>query len=173
MRLSAWLHELSYEEDTDLRLYFKYGITYGFLIVDCDSAIDCYHCSNYSPTLQGEEFRYVDSIIHEEMSQGKYIISDDIPHCVHSLGAVPKKDGAFRVITDCKRPLGLSINNYMDDTTASFLYNSVDNVTEMMYPGAYMATVDNSSAYRPVGCCIINSRIYGTLRIQKKKATEV
>ena len=45
------------------------------------------------------------------------MISDDIPYCVYSLGAVPIKDGNFRIITGCKRPIGASINTYINDTT--------------------------------------------------------
>ena len=39
----------------------------------------------------------------------KLTMVDFQPTCVHSLGAVTKSDGGLRPITDCKRPIGLSI----------------------------------------------------------------
>ena len=45
----------------------------------------------------------MDKIIKEELSQDKYVISDDTPLCVDGLGAVLKKDGGYKLITDCKR----------------------------------------------------------------------
>ena len=72
------------------------------------------------------------------------------PHCVHALGAVPKSNGSYRPITDCRRPLFKSINNYMDTTFETFSYASTDQVCDMMSPGCYLATVDIASAYRSV-----------------------
>ena len=150
MNLSTWLYELSYESDSEFRNFLTKGITNGFIIVNPYCEIGGYYCYNYSSALQGDAFHVVDSIIQDELSQEKYVISDDIPHCVHSMGAVPKKDGGYRIITDCKWPLGSSINNFMDDTVATFSYKSVDDVIELLFPGAYMATVDISSAYRSI-----------------------
>ena len=58
--------------------------------------------------------------IHKELQQGKYVLSDAVPHCVHALGAIPKSGGGYQIITDCKRPLGQSINNHMLETLQIF-----------------------------------------------------
>ena len=100
--------------------------------------------------LHGDTFEYIDGLLNEELSQGKYIVSKQQPHCVHALGAVPKGDGTFRPIKYCKRPLGPSINNYMSEIVTTFSYNSIDDVVSMLSPGDYMATIDISSAYRSV-----------------------
>ena len=55
---------------------------------------------------------------------------DDPPICIHYIGAVSKKDGGLRPITDCRRPLGLSINNYMNTVCDTFHYVTVNNVVE-------------------------------------------
>ena len=150
MNLSSWLHKLFYKDDLDLCLFLESGIRDGFIIVDRDCDFDSYYCHNYSSATHGSAFEYVDKIILNKLSQDKYIISEDVPHCVHSLGAVPKKDGGYRIITDCKQPLGLSINNFMEETTSSFSYNSIDDLVDMLYHGAYMANVDIASAYRSI-----------------------
>ena len=146
----AWCHELSFENDGPLHDYLFYGIKDGFIIVDTESVVPSYDCPNYIPPDSGAAFDFVNNLIHTELDQGKYIIADAKPHCIHSIGAVPKSDGKFRPITDCKRPLGLSINNFMNSTCETFSYNSVDSVCDMMYEGCFMATVDIASAYRSI-----------------------
>ena len=76
--------------------------------------------------------------------------SEQRPHCVHALGAIPKKDGTYRPITDCRRPEGLSINNFMETTFQHFNYTTVDEVAAMVTQDCYMATVDIAAAYRSV-----------------------
>ena len=92
----------------------------------------------------------MDKLIHKEMNDGKFVYPMDKPHCVHSLGAVPKNNGSYRPITDCRRPLLRSINNYMDTTFETFSYASTDQVCDLMSEGCYMATVDIAAAYRSV-----------------------
>ena len=72
------------------------------------------------------------------------------PHCVHSIRAIPKGDGTFRPITDCKGPLGNSINNIMSEIVAPFTYNTLDDVTALLSPGDFIASIDISSAYRSI-----------------------
>ena len=148
LNMVAWCHELSYENDIHLKDFIQFGIINGFYIVNPEEYIEPYFCSNYSSVLHGDAFLYVDELLKDELKQQKYILTDEQPHCVHSLGAIPKSDGTFRPITDCKRPLGLSINNYMSEIVTTFSYHSIDDVVSLMSPGDYMATVDISSAYR-------------------------
>ena len=95
-------------------------------------------------------FEYVDSLIHTEIECGKFVLADEKPTCVHALGAIPKSNGSFRPITDCKRPLYRSINNYMDTNFENFSYASTVQVCDLMTEGCFMATVDIASAYRSV-----------------------
>ena len=75
---------------------------------------------------------------------------DYIPTCVHALGAITKSDGSLRPITDCRRPLGQSINNYMQSVCEDFSYISLDQVTSSISPGVYFSVLDVKSAYRSV-----------------------
>lgn len=151
MHIPGWRHELSYENDINLKNYLSFGIENGFLIIDEDCTVPSYECSNYSSVLTGPAFDYIDEIIGKELACGKYVVTSSKPHCVHSLGAVPKKGSAkWRPITDCKRPIGTSINSYMSTTFHNFCYTTIDNVIEMLNPGTFMASVDISAAYRSI-----------------------
>lgn len=86
-----------------------------------------------------------------ELANKKYVVSREKPHCIHVLGAVPKKEShKYRPITDCKRPIGYSINHHMYTTFKEFCYTTVDKVIELIKPGFYMASVDIASAYRSI-----------------------
>ena len=148
--LPAWLWELGHENDSQLRDYLRFGVTHGFYIVDNDACIPEYECKNYRSATSGEAFAFIDSLITREVALGKYVVSATKPQCVHSLGAVPKKNGKWRPITDCRQPLGSSINNHMSSTFREFSYATVDQVIELVTPNCFMATVDISAAYRTV-----------------------
>ena len=147
---TSWLHELSYENDSNLRDYLQFGVLNGVYIVNPEEEVESYFCKNYASVLEGDAHLFVDSLLKDELSQQKYILTDQQPHCVHALGAIPKGDGTYRPITDCKRPLGVSINNCMSDIVTTFSYNSIDDVVALLSPGDYMATIDISAAYRSV-----------------------
>ena len=150
MNLESWTHELSYEIDAPLRNYLFYGIKDGFTIVDPEADVPSYDSPNYISSTSGPAFEFMNNLLRTELHQGKYIRTDSIPHCIHALGAIPKPDGKYRPITDCRRPLGSSINNYMNLTCETFSYNSVDDVCSQLQQGCYMATIDISSAYRSI-----------------------
>lgn len=151
LNVPAWQHELSQENDVDLRNYISFGVTNGFLIVDENSTIPIYECKNYKSATTGPAFDFINSLIMSELENRKYILAVDKPHCIHSLGAVPKKGtNKWRPITDCSRPLGNSINNYMSSKYKEFCYTTVDQVVDMLEPGMFIGTVDIASAYRSI-----------------------
>lgn len=150
MNLNGWSHELSFETDLQLKDYLWNGVKDGFHIIDCDVDVPSYECFNYSSALQGEAYKAIDKLILKEIEEGKYILSETKPHNVHAMGAVPKADLSYRPITDCKRPLFSSVNNYMNTTHQAFSFSTVDDVSDMIVPQCYMATVDISSAYRSI-----------------------
>lgn len=123
LNIPGWDHELAFENDDNLREYLTFGVKNGFLIVDENCDIPTYESPNYASVRTGEAHAFVDKLIRDELSKGKYVISSNKPHCVHGLGAVPKKEkNKWRPITDCKRPIGSSINSFMSDTCHNFCY---------------------------------------------------
>lgn len=148
--LKAWEHELSEENDIPLKSYIDHTVRHGVLIVDQGASIPSYECSNYTSATTEPAFSFLNELIHKELYQNRLVLCEDAPHCIHAIGAVPKKDGGWRPITDCRRPLGYSINNYMGTTFKEFSYHTVDEVCHLITPGCYMATIDIEAAYRTV-----------------------
>lgn len=123
------------------------GVCHGFKLTDPKADIGGYFCYNYESATVSARAE-IDKIMYDEVASGKLSKVNRQPHCVHSMGAVPKSSGGFRPITDASRPEGLSINNFMENTFSTFKYKSVDIVAESLVEGDYMAVTDITSAYR-------------------------
>ncbi|XP_055346824.1 uncharacterized protein LOC129594230 isoform X1 [Paramacrobiotus metropolitanus] len=68
-----------------------------------------------------------------------------------SLGVVPKKTSGFRIILDLSRPVGQSVNDYIDKATFSLSFCSVDDAIALLKrfgKGALMAKQDIKHAFR-------------------------
>lgn len=89
----------------------------------------------------------INTLVLCELAQRKYVRASSQPVCVHALEAIRKASGSFRPITDCRRPEGQSINNFMDETHQTFAYSTIDYVCSFLHHSCYMCTVDISSAY--------------------------
>lgn len=152
MNLCAWREMLTGREEaaSDPDAHFLLdGITHGFKLVDPGSVIHPYVCANYkSATVSAKQ--EISEIICDELSSGKLSIVSSTPHCIHALGAVEKKGGSFRPITDASRPSGASINSFMEATFQTFKYKTIDTVSAVMQPLCYMAVTDITSAYRSI-----------------------
>ena len=136
------------------------GFNRGFAIVDSDCPSN-YFCENYDSILEEATHAEMSDLLLAEIKDGKVSVVTHTPVCVHSLGAVRKANGSLRPITDCSRPEGTSINNYMSSTFQSFTYNSVQDAVDVLSPGDYMAVVDISSAYRAVNIDADQARFQG------------
>ena len=142
------------------RLFLWQGLMNGFKIVDdgCDAS---YVCKNYD-SITGDEFKEeMSALLIAELADHKVSRLDSQPQCVHALGAVKKSNGKLRPITDCSRPEGASINNFMDSTFKSFSYNSVETAVQVLDPQDYMSVVDISAAYRSVSVHASHTKFQG------------
>jgi len=92
----------------------------------------------------------VEKQIKTEIAEGRYVVSQEKPHLISALGAIPKESGGIRLIHDCSQPEGLSLNDYVRDTF-KLKYQTVKSALEHITPGCYLAKVDLQSAYRSVG----------------------
>ena len=140
--------------------YVVQGVSSGFQIVD-SSYVGGYHSVNYQSILHGSPKIEMDQTIRRKLDLGKVSVATERPACIHSLGAVKKSDGSLRPITDCKRPIGVSINNYMDTTCTKFSYVSIDDVSKSIKPGCYFYVLDIKSAYRSVNVSPYDRRFQG------------
>lgn len=140
--------------------YIFHGISHGFNIVDPDCPAE-YFRSNYNSIKTGEARRQMNLVVQEELASSKVSKVVSQPKCVHALGAIMKSSGKIRPITDCRRPLQLSINNYMTTTWRSFRYTTVDDVCESLAGNEYMAVLDIKSAYRSVNVAVAHRQFQG------------
>ena len=125
------------------------GIKDGFDIIQPGSSIQPAFCSNHKSALSEENKGKVENQILQEIAFNRYIVCDQKPTIVSALGAVPKPNSSdIRLIHDCSRPLGSSVNCYAHSD--SFKFNTVDNACEHVKTGYYMAKIDLKSAYRSV-----------------------
>ena len=120
----------------------------GFPIVD--EEFESYECENYSSITSAENKVRMEKILRRELAEGMVSFSENKPHCIHALGAVPKTNGGIRQITDCSRPLGISINNHCSTLLKDFCFKNVEDVVLLLEKGYYMSVVDIQAAYRAV-----------------------
>lgn len=132
MNLTGWKHELSFETDYEVADYLYTGISKGFKIIDDESVIEPYQCDNYKSIFEDEAYKCISELMTKEIQEGKYIPAKGKPRTVHALGAIRKSDSSFRPITDCKRPINKSINNYMEMTHRQFSFVTTDQVADLI-----------------------------------------
>ena len=71
--------------------------------------------------------------------------------CVHNVFAVPKSSGAgYKIIVDCSKPEGESVNNHVSDIVEKFSYLRVGELAENMNRGDYIAITYIKDAYRAI-----------------------
>jgi hypothetical protein len=100
-RLSIWDRELLVDIN---RAYILEGIQFGFMIIDSVCDFHSTFSRNYRSVLCDERVK-VELQLIKEVKLGRYIIVEDPPDVVSSLGAVPKAGSdKIRVIHDLSRP---------------------------------------------------------------------
>ena len=151
LRPAGWIDELCcggvWDEDAHFLLD---GVVYGFRVVDPGANITPYECENYASATKEPNHSKLQDLLIDELDNDKMSFSVITPTCVHALGVITKPSGAIRPITDCKRPIGQSVNSYMQSTFSTFSYVTVDDAIGLMSPGCWMSCVDLQSAYRSV-----------------------
>ena len=144
LRLDTWRRELRGDPDAD---YLLAGIETGFRIVDSVGPPSPAECDNYRSATN--DHQAVEKQILNELAEGRYMILDHKPPLISALGAITKPDGSIRIIHDCSRPDGSSLNSYVEEMhTVS--YESVKSAVNLMTKNCYLAKVDLKSAYRSV-----------------------
>ena len=72
-----------------------------------------------------------------------------VPKCIHPIGRLPKKDsGKSRPITNCSRPPGTSLNDYIKGDLESFRMNSIYTSMSMSTDNCFYDIVDIECAWR-------------------------
>ena len=149
LNISAWEEELEFDFDKE---YLLKGVKYGFdLIDDGINVNDIQQCEmdNYTSATNVKVKCKVEDQINIEIQEGNYVITKDKPKILSAIGTVPKPHSSdIRIIHDCSRPLGHSLNNYASIEKTK--YQSVDDAVKMSTKNCYYAKIDLKSAYRSV-----------------------
>ena len=125
------------------------GVKEGFHITDISEIKHPAEVDNYSSATGTNIRDKVEAQIKLEIANHRYRVVTDKPVIVSALGAIPKKHSQeVRLIHDCSRPSGLSLNDYC--TNDPFKYQSLQDAVDLIKPGYYMAKLDLASAYRSV-----------------------
>lgn len=147
LKLDAWREELGDDPDRDFILD---GVRHGFDIIDPGCTLARVEVPNHpSASPSNPMYHKVSEQVFNEIANGNYVEVDNPPTIVSPLGAIPKPDSGVRLIHDCSRPVGYSVNSYVK-VNEKFKFQSVDDAAAMVGPGAFMAKVDLKSAYRSV-----------------------
>ena len=145
--MQTWESELAQARDPDSEFVLE-GVREGFRLTTEVSSFTPAEVDNYGSTTDPAGIGMVHEQIATEVANGRYIKVDTKPTIVSALGAIPKGPGKVRLIHDCSRPEGLSLNSYAEIDRVQF--QTVREATSFLKPGYYMAKVDLESAYRSV-----------------------
>ncbi len=146
LNAGVWSRELQGDIDKEFLLN---GIQYGFHIMDPPSVLPTAVCKNYSSATDISVGHLVEEQIQVEIVEGRYIVSKEKPTIISALGAIPKDGDTVRLIHDCSRPEGSSLNDF-SPLEFKHRFQSVKDASDLLRPGAFMAKVNLKSAYRSV-----------------------
>ena len=147
LNLQAWEEELGNDIDSDFLLK---GIQNGFDIIDENVVITPVQLPNHPSAKPGSELyeKATDQVL-SEIQCGNYVICDSPPKIVSPMAAIPKPDGGVRLIHDCSRPSGKSVNDY-NSADWQQKFARIDDAANLMTHECFFAKVDLKHAYRSV-----------------------
>ena len=147
LNLQAWEEELGNDIDSDFLLK---GIQNGFDIIDENVVITPVQLPNHPSAKPGSELyeKATDQVL-SEIQCGNYVICDSPPKIVSPMAAIPKPEGGVRLIHDCSRPSGKSVNDY-NSADWQQKFARIDDAANLMTHGCFFAKVDLKHAYRSV-----------------------
>ena len=156
--LPAWEEEL--ENDVD-SVFLLNGIKNGFDIIDKDVEVTPVQLPNHPSAKPGSElFEKATDQVLSEIECGNYVICDTPPKIVSPMAAIPKPDGGVRLIHDCSRPSGKSVNDY-NSTDWQQKFARIDDAANLMTQGCFFAKVDLKHAYRSVRLSKLSQDVTG------------
>ena len=126
------------------------GIKYGFDIIDEDAEVSHVYLPNHpSARPNSELFEKATKQVVNEIQCGNYVICDTPQKIVSPMAAIPKPDGGVRLIHDCSRPPGQSVNDH-NSADWQQKFSRIDDAANLMTKGCFFAKVDLKNAYRSV-----------------------
>lgn len=124
------------------------GIKNGFRITDVKdySQVNSVCLGNHPSVAQNQ--KRVEHELEDQLEKGNYRLCAEKPTIISPLGAIPKDSNDIRLIHDCSRPVGSSLNDYSMPSPVQ--YENLEKAYSIARPGWYMGKIDLKSAYRSV-----------------------
>ena len=145
--MSTWEEELGNDPD---RSFIIDGIKNGFDIIDPSPEVSPVSCRNHPSALPNSALhKKATEQVRKEIECGNYVLCQTPPKIVSPMAAIPKPDGDVRLIHDCSRPTGKSVNDYCTEDW-EIKFARVDDAANLMTNGCYYGKVDLRKAYRSV-----------------------
>ena len=142
----AW--EKSMDPADPMYGFIMSGVQDGFHITDCSKITTNVEVDNYNSATARTNRSKVEAQIQYEIQNFRYVPVRYKPQIISALGAVPKSSDSVRLIHDCSRPCGHSLNDF--NVHDPFQYQSLQDAVDHIKPGYYLAKLDLESAYRSV-----------------------
>lgn len=146
LRLRAWTELLP--SNYIHRDYILDGVEHGFNIVEPDRIFGFVSMRNHWSAVSNECKKMVEKAICTELNNGRYVVARERPRIVSPLAAIRKSNGDIRLIHDCSRPHGQSLNDAA--VSIKVKYESLRDAEKFLEQGMYLCKVDLSTAYRSV-----------------------
>ena len=163
--IQLWYAHLASHPDQRYAAFLCRGIVHGFQVGFSPSSKLKRPPPNL-PSAHGNATA-VDKYITAELNEGRLAIAP-MPEQVrvNPIGLIPKphQPGKYRLIVDLSSPEGFSVNDGIDANLCSLEYATVDDAASLVRcagPGALMAKLDLSNAYRHVPVHPIECQLLG------------
>ena len=139
MRRAEWEEELANDID---RPFILEGLYKSFDIIDWDANPIPAKCDNHPSARPGSPlYELASEQVLKEIHMGHYEVVQKPPNIISPIGVIPKPDGGVRLIHDCSRPEGLSVNSYCSSDWQQ-RFSRVDDAAALVTKGCFMAKVD-------------------------------
>ncbi|CAC5365146.1 unnamed protein product [Mytilus coruscus] len=147
LNLKVWQLEL--ENDFD-KSFLLNGIENGFDIIskfEIPSFVELKNHPSANPKNPLYDKAHAQILI--EIENGNYLFAQSTPKIISPLGIIPKPDGGVRIIHDCSRPEGTSVNDLVGEFPKQ-KFQTIDDAAKLVASNYFLAKVDLKSAYRSV-----------------------
>ncbi|CAC5422626.1 unnamed protein product [Mytilus coruscus] len=147
LELHVWSRELANDFDREFLLN---GIEFGFDIIDCDQLPSSIISKNHpSASPNNPLYEKAHTQVLNEIECGNYKFTSSDPCIISPIGVIPKQDGGIRLIHDCSRPKGSSVNSLVSEIEKQ-RFQTLDDAAKLVTKNCFMSKVDLKSAYRSV-----------------------
>ncbi|CAC5364633.1 unnamed protein product [Mytilus coruscus] len=134
--LHDWSRGLANDFDREFLLN---GIEFGFDIIDCGQLPSGIVSKNHhSASPNNPVYVKAHTQVLNEIECGNYKLPSSDPCIVSPIGVIPKQDGGIRLIHDCSRPKGSSVNSLVSEIEKQ-RFQTLDDAAKLVTKNCFMS----------------------------------